>query len=54
MDINAEAVIDDLLNQIKQLTLQNSVLRATITALQTGEGESAAPANIASPGEVTE
>jgi hypothetical protein len=37
MDINAEAVIDDLLNQIKQLTLQNSILRATITELRTAE-----------------
>ena len=34
MDIDAQAVINDLLEQIKQLTLQVAVARATITQLQ--------------------
>lgn len=34
MDINAEMVVNDLLEQIKQLTFQVAVARATITQLQ--------------------
>jgi hypothetical protein len=40
MDIDAQAVINDLLEQIKQLALQVAVARATITQLQAqGQGQ---------------
>jgi len=37
MNIDADVVINDLLEQNKNLTLQNAVLRATIQSLQSAE-----------------
>jgi hypothetical protein len=34
MDIDAQTIVNDLLEQIKQLTFQLAVARATITQLQ--------------------
>lgn len=34
MDIPAEAILDDLLDQIKKLTLDNSMLRVALLAYQ--------------------
>lgn len=40
MEVNPEAVINDLLDQIKRLTLENSMLRSAIAGI---EQEATAP-----------
>ena len=34
MEVNPEAVINDLLDQIKRLTLENSMLRSAIAGIE--------------------
>ena len=41
MEVNPEAVINDLLDQIKRLTLENSMLRAALTSAQEPQAETA-------------
>lgn len=49
MEVNPEAVINDLLDQIKRLTLENSMLRAAITSAQEAQAEAAdTPVQVAS------
>lgn len=41
MEVNPEAVINDLLDQIKRLMLENSMLRTALTGAQAATGAQA-------------
>ena len=43
MNVDADVVIEDLLEQNKNLTLQNAILRASLRAHQAGDSVSEPP-----------